>query len=204
MKTPAQGLAVGILAGGRSRRMGRDKAFLPFGHEALLQRIVRALAPLTDRVLVAAGPRGRLLPELPGEVQVVFDRESHQGPIAGILAIHDHLDENVDRVFICSCDQPFLNTEFVVGLVERIGDSGILVPKTAGHLQVLAALYRRSALAEIEAFYADGGRKLKSFVEDQNHRVLEDDEIPGHAAIRNLNRPEDYADALKELNDPGS
>ena len=77
-------IGVIVLCGGRSRRMGRSKAWLPFGPEVLLQRVVRRLGG-AGPVFVVAGP-GQGLPELPGDVVIVRDPVADRGPLQGLTA----------------------------------------------------------------------------------------------------------------------
>ena len=70
---PPVGLAIGILAGGRSRRMGEDKAFLELDGRPMLERVVAELTRLGAPLLVAAGKQGRELPALPANVTYVHD-----------------------------------------------------------------------------------------------------------------------------------
>src|SRR5436190_1021277 len=72
-----------VLCGGRSSRMGMDKANLPFGAETLLERVVRICSEAVDRVVVVASPE-QLLPPLPSTVRIVHDRESGRGPLEGL------------------------------------------------------------------------------------------------------------------------
>ena len=69
-----------VLCGGQSRRMGRPKAWLPFGPERLLQRVVRLVSTAADPVAVVAAP-GQDLPELPRSVVVARDPVSGRGPL---------------------------------------------------------------------------------------------------------------------------
>src|SRR3954447_24085949 len=74
-----------ILCGGKSSRMGRDKATLPFGPELMLQRVVRLLSDTVDpeHMLVVAAPN-QTLPELPKSVKVARDDAEFRGPLQGL------------------------------------------------------------------------------------------------------------------------
>lgn len=75
-------IAAVILCGGESRRMGRPKAWLPFGPEVMLQRVVRLVGAVAAPIVVVAAP-GQDLPTLPAEVSIVRDEISGRGPSAG-------------------------------------------------------------------------------------------------------------------------
>ena len=72
-----------VLCGGRSRRMGRDKTWLRFGSETMLQRVVRLLGEAVDRLVVVAGV-DQQLPPLDGLIRVLRDRQPDRGPLEGI------------------------------------------------------------------------------------------------------------------------
>src|SRR5438128_4376608 len=74
-----------ILCGGQSKRMGRPKAWLPFGGETMLPRVVRLLSQVVAPVVVVAAP-GQDLPALPAGVAVVRDEERGRGPLQGLAA----------------------------------------------------------------------------------------------------------------------
>src|SRR5262249_5211979 len=101
-----------VLCGGRSSRMGRPKAWLPFGKELMLQRVVRVLREVVDPVVVVAAP-GQDVPELPPEVAVVRDEVEGKGPLGGLAAGLTAIEAKADAAYLSSCDVPFLKPEFV-------------------------------------------------------------------------------------------
>ena len=198
--SPPPGLAVGILAGGRSRRMGEDKAFLELDGRPMLQRVVTELSRLGVPVLVAAGKEGRELPALPDGVTCVHDPSPHEGPMAGALALMEALPGSCDRIFLCACDLPFLTAELVARLDGLLDDeTDMLVPVAQGQPQVLAAFYRKSLLPEISRRYDAGDRKLRRLYDDRPTRFLDEAELrridPTLHSFHNLNRPEDLEEA---------
>src|SRR5262245_34047549 len=101
------GLRVGgiVLCGGQSRRMGRPKAWLPFGGELMLPRVVRRLREAVEPVVVVAAP-AQEVPSLPDEVAVVRDEVEARGPLQGLLAGLDALEGRSDAAFLSACDVP--------------------------------------------------------------------------------------------------
>ena len=140
-----------VLCGGRSRRMGTSKAWLRFGDEYGLQRIVRLLGGVVGPVVVAAREEQNL-PPLPANVPVVHDHPDHRGPLGGIFAGFAALEGRCDAAFVTSCDQPLLSPALVRCLIERLGDHAAVVPRHEGRLHPLTAVYRlgtRAALSEL-------------------------------------------------------
>ena len=101
-----------VLCGGRSSRMGRPKAWLPFGDEVMLQRVVRVLREVVDPVVVVAAP-GQDVPELPSRCHDRPRRGRGAGPLGGLAAGLAALEGKADAAYLSSCDVPFLKPEFV-------------------------------------------------------------------------------------------
>ena len=189
-----------ILCGGRSSRMGRDKATLPFGDETLLERVLRKLAPVSARRMVV-GRRAQALPELPGDVQVVFDEVPDQGPLGGLAPGLRAAADAVPAWFVTSCDVPFVSPSLVSFLGDRLADDvDVVVPRVDGFLQPLTAVYRPEVLPALEALFKEGGRRPVHLFDRVRTQVVEEDELahvdPELLSFLNCNRPEDYRAAL--------
>src|SRR4051812_27899101 len=94
-----------ILCGGKSSRMGRDKATLPFGPELMLQRVVRLLGEaisLEDMVVVAAPNQS--LPELPQAVTIAHDDQEFRGPLQGLATGIRAMHDRCDAFYATACD----------------------------------------------------------------------------------------------------
>src|SRR5213075_573405 len=92
-----------VLCGGRSRRMGRAKATLPFGPELMLQRVVRLLSEVVEPIVVVAAP-GQELPPLAASVQIARDEREGRGPLEGLSAGLAAMAGRADAVYATSCD----------------------------------------------------------------------------------------------------
>src|SRR5437762_3277922 len=106
-----------VLCGGKSSRMGRPKAWLPFGHALMLQRVVRVLGEVVSPVVVVAAP-GQDVPPLPESVAVVRDEVEGRGPLAGFAAGLAALKDTADAAYLSACDVPFLTPAFVARVVD--------------------------------------------------------------------------------------
>src|SRR5438270_743027 len=113
-----------VLCGGRSSRMGRPKAWLPFGGELMLQRVVRVLRQVVDPVVVVAAP-GQDVPPLPSDVGIVRDEVEGKGPLGGLVAGLAALEEKADAAYLSSCDVPFLKAEFVERVISFLASGGV-------------------------------------------------------------------------------
>jgi molybdopterin-guanine dinucleotide biosynthesis protein A len=191
-----------VLCGGQSSRMGRPKAWLPFGHELMLPRVVRLLREAVEPVVVVAAP-GQDVPPLPPGVDIVRDEQQGRGPLQGLAAGLTALRDRADAAYLSSCDVPFLRPAFVRRLVELLGDSAICVPRHGGYHHPLAAVYRLDVADIVTRLLAEDRLRPFYLFEEAPTRVVEASELadvdPSFQTLRNLNTPEEYQAALREL-----
>ena len=154
-----------VLCGGESRRMGSPKAWLSFGPERLLPRVVRLVGTVANPVVVVAAA-GQELPDLPGEIAVIRDPVAGRGPLpGGWRPVSRHLPDSVRLVYATGTDGPFLEPRWIRLLAELIGDDDLAMPAIGEEHHPLAALYRRAAvLPVIETMLGEGRLKMKRIV----------------------------------------
>lgn len=187
-----------VLCGGHSSRMGRPKAWLPFGDELMLPRVVRILREVVDPVVVVAAP-DQEVPPLPEEVEIVRDEVADRGPVQGLAAGLVALQGTVDAVFLSACDVPFLKAAFVRQVIELLADYSIAVPFVASFHHPLAAAYRIDVLPEVRTLLAANHLRTNSLFESVPTRIITALELGDLDSLRNLNSPEEYAAALRDL-----
>src|SRR5579862_2191897 len=108
-----------VLCGGKSSRMGRPKAWLPFGSEFMLQRVVRILSEVVSPIVVVAA-QGQDVPQLPAGVEIARDKHEGLGPLAGLAAGLKTLGERVGAAYCSSCDVPLLEPAFVARIIAAL------------------------------------------------------------------------------------
>ncbi|WP_437676377.1 molybdenum cofactor guanylyltransferase [Sorangium sp. So ce131] len=205
----AAGLAGVVLCGGRSCRMGRPKAWLPFGGEALLQRVVRRLGEAAWPIVVVAAPEQEL-PPLPEGVLIARDPVEGRGPLQGIAVGLEAVAPHAERAYVTSTDAPFLEPAFVRRVADlQAGGYAIAVPRAEGHHHPLGAVYACAVRGEAAALLAADRLRLSLLFERARTLVAEPELLladprlreadPGLRSLRNLNTPEAYAAALREL-----
>ena len=177
--------AVGVvLAGGRGRRMGGEKALVRLDGVALLHYPLRALAAVTRRQAVVA-KAASVLPELPAGVERWVEPEEVHHPLSGV--IHALRRAAGDPVLCCAVDLPLLNAFTLLSLLVAPADgSGCVVPKAGGRLQPLCALWRPQALAVLERLPA--GVAMTEAVAAVDPCVVE---LADARVFTNVNAPED-------------
>jgi molybdenum cofactor guanylyltransferase len=197
-----------VLCGGRSSRMGRPKAWLPFGGEALLTRVVRLLGEAVSPVVVVAAP-GQDVPALPAGVEVVRDPLEAQGrgPLQGLAVGLEALRGRADAAYLSSCDCPFLRPAFVRRLVDLLGGHAVCVVEAGGFRHPLAGVYRRDVAPVVARLLAEDRLRPAFLFEEVPTRVVRPEELaavdPSLQTLRNLNTPADYESALREAGEPG-
>lgn len=197
-----------VLVGGESRRMGRDKARLPFRGRPLALHVAGTLERvLREVVLVVREAGDERFPD--SRFPVVPDRFPGEGPLAGLHAALCHAalchaaPEDAERearaVFLAACDLPGLSPELVRHIVARAGDERLSsaprawVPRFEDRAQPLAALYSPGCLGVVEALLEEGERAM--------HRFL--DRIPVIAVPLTPALPFYRPDLLVNVNRPG-
>ncbi|MRG92943.1 NTP transferase domain-containing protein [Polyangium spumosum] len=186
--------------------MGRPKAWLPFGDEHLLQRVVRRLATVASPLVVVRAP-GQDLPPLPPDVILADDPVEGRGPLQGIAVGLASLTGAADAAFVSSTDAPFVDPALVRFLWELRGAShDVVVPRAGGHYHPLAAVYGTSVKSEIDHLLAEDRLRPFFLFERVRTLVVPEDrlhEAPGLAlsgdeilALRNLNTQDDWRAAL--------
>jgi molybdopterin-guanine dinucleotide biosynthesis protein A len=190
-----------ILCGGKSSRMGRDKATLPFGPEVMLQRVVRLLSEVVElgNLVVVAAP-DQSLPQLPAGVTVTYDGRPERGPLEGLAAGFRAIADRADVVYATSCDVPLLIPAFVERMFDLLGNAEIAVPRDGEFHHPLAAVYRTSVLAHIETLLAADRLRPRFLFDELPTREVPVETLrsvdPHLATLKNLNHPEDYLAAL--------
>jgi molybdopterin-guanine dinucleotide biosynthesis protein A len=189
-----------VLCGGRSTRMGRSKALLPFGPELMLQRVVRILREAVSPVVVVAS-REQELPELPADVEIVRDEYDALGPLAGLAAGLKPLRGRVDAVFASSCDVPLLEPAFVRTMLSELQEADLAIPRDAQFYHPLGAVYRLSVEEPIRELISAGRLRFTLLVELSRTRIVDVNDLrrvdPELRSLRNINTPEEYAEALR-------
>jgi len=191
-----------VLCGGKSTRMGTSKAMLAFGPETMLQRVVRLLGSVVTPIIVVSA-RSQPLPMLPGYARIARDEGEGRGPLEGIRAGLAALPESVDAAYVTGCDAPLLVPGFVSLMSELLGDHDIAVMEIDGFPHPLSAVYRRSILPHVEALLASDRLKPAYLFDALKTRRVRPSEVasvdPELLTLRNLNTPEEYREALRQL-----
>ena len=182
-----------ILAGGASRRMGRNKALISLGGKPLIQRVVDVLQGVSDEVLLIANqPEPYAFLHLP----IVPDVQPGYGPLMGLYS--GLRAARGDLALLVAVDMPFLAPEFLRFLLGEAQEhaADVVIPEAGGRLHPLCAVYRRATcLPAVEASIARGQRRLIAFHPQVRVRRIPESTLrafsPDLRVLMNVNTPEE-------------
>jgi molybdopterin-guanine dinucleotide biosynthesis protein A len=188
-----------ILAGGESRRMGRDKAFLPFGGTTLVERVAARLREAcADVFVVTNAPE----PYAALGLRALPDALPERRSLVGIYTAVRHAG---GPAFVCGCDMPFLCPALLRHMGDLARSADVVIPRVRDY-EPLHAVYTPACLEPITRVLAAGGRNADVLGQVRT-RVLDLDELrrfdPDLQSIVNLNTPDEYGAALAQIA-PGS
>ncbi|WP_445166015.1 molybdenum cofactor guanylyltransferase [Mycolicibacterium sp. Dal123E01] len=190
MSTPAP-LAAVVLAGGASRRMGRDKATLehPDGGTTMVEYTIGLVASRCSPIFVIAAP-GQALPAL--QADVLRDDVRGVGPLLATgRGLRAAAAAGRERAFVSAVDMPFLTTGVIDELSEYHGVDVVLPWDGRDHY--LAGIYRTDLADHIDALVAGGHRSMRALAETVvTQRVV----IPAGPALANVNSPADLGQQI--------
>ena len=177
-----------ILAGGKSSRMGTDKALLWFQNEPLLKHMIRLIEPFCINVALS----GQNTDYDRFNVNMVPDMFSGCGPIAGIYSSLYH--SSTDLNLIISVDVPFVNEELIRYLILNFGEYDCIIPEHNSGVEPLVGLYHKRILPVLEEMIKNGDNKLMNLLAKLNTRFLSCNNLISKypRLFMNINSPEDY------------
>lgn len=186
-----------ILAGGRSRRFGSDKAGAALGTRTLLERAVETLReslPGAELVVISPDPGH----ELPGTSRI-GDLRADRGPLAGMEAALGYARaRGSDGVFVLACDLPLVTARVVRAVLDAAGAERAVAPARRGvpGFEPLCAFYRSDCAEEATRLLDDGHSAAQELLAEVGGRTLELG-MPG--VFTNVNTPADLDDARERL-----
>jgi molybdenum cofactor guanylyltransferase len=194
-------ISVAILAGGQSRRMGRDKALLRVGSSTLLELVAERVKPLGAELFVVGSAR-EAYEEL--GVRVVADLRPGSGSLGGVYTALK--TARYERCLVVGCDMPFLSRRLLHYMCGLPFDYDVLVPVLGGErsnqglertFETLHAIYARTALPAIERRIDRGAFKIADLIGDVLAREIDEATVrsfdPELRSFFNANTPDDFA-----------
>ena len=183
-----------VQAGGKSTRMGgQPKALIQLGGRSIVERVVAALTPVVDDLLVVTNaPELYAFLGLPMVADVYPDHGSLGGIYSGLRAAGE-------IAFTVACDMPFLHPEIVRLVIARAGEGDVVIPRVGEQLETMHAAYGKACLPPIEERLRAGRLKIVGFFD--RVRVVEIGEAEvvrfrdPAVAFMNVNTPDELEHA---------
>jgi molybdopterin-guanine dinucleotide biosynthesis protein A len=180
-----------VLAGGISRRMGKDKALLPIDGRPMIQSLIQSLMPISRDIIVSLNDGERhegLKQALPAGVRVVYDERLGQGPLMGIYTGLKATETDVN--FVIACDIPEIDPGFITEMRSYTGDHDVVVSvDQEGRTNALLAMYRRSVIPLVKKQLDEGQKKIILFYPQCRVKYVP---MRDGAWYRNINTMDDY------------
>jgi molybdopterin-guanine dinucleotide biosynthesis protein A len=193
-----------ILAGGKSSRMGADKAFLKIGEKTFLENAVEILKPNCEQIkIVLNKSRNHFIKKLPVGVSHIFDIHENRGALGGIHAAFENCQ--TEYAVILAVDLPFVTSEAVGKLCEIIlceKDFSAIVPRQRDkRLQPLCAVYRsKDCLNQLKEILSNNEpASVRDFLKKIETKIIEADILDKNQDLfLNVNNRSEY-----EIVEPG-
>ncbi|SFV56570.1 Molybdopterin-guanine dinucleotide biosynthesis protein MobA [hydrothermal vent metagenome] len=178
-----------IFAGGKSSRMGRDKALLPFGeYPTLAEYQYRKMQNIFESVYLSAKKNKFAFP-----AELICDRYEASSPLAGIVSAFETLD--TDALFVLSVDAPFITEKVIAALFEaNRKNTDAVIAKSPDGIQPLCGIYKRSLLPFAKQQLLDNKHRLTSLLKQNRSRFIA---FQDNTPFENLNHPHEYEAAIR-------
>jgi molybdopterin-guanine dinucleotide biosynthesis protein A len=192
-------ITIAVQAGGKSSRMGEDKALIRLAGIPLIERVLARIDGLADEILITTN-RPETLTHL--NLRMAGDEVPGAGALHGLKTALDAARGEI--VLILSCDTPFVSRELIEHLLSRAHDADAIVPKHGDKYEPLQAVYNRSrCLPAVEAALGSGERRMISFYPQVHVLPIEEPILseldPSGLSFFNVNTAEDLERADRLL-----
>ena len=179
-----------ILAGGKSRRMGLNKAFLKIGEQAIIERVTKKMSVVGQEVILVTNSPDEYAHLGRQMVSDVYPGKGSLGGIySGLRAASNHY------ALVVACDMPFLNTSLLRYMILLSTEHDVVVPNTQKGLEPLHAIYSKNCLPAMESLLQENNLKITSFYPQVRARYVEQAELeildPQLLSFFNINSPND-------------
>lgn len=186
-----------ILAGGRSSRMGSNKAFLELKGKTFIELQIELLREMFDEIFISANtPSEYEYLNLP----VFTDIYPGKGPLGGIYT--SLINSSSFHTFMLACDMPFAGPELIKYLKELTKEYDVVIPKSERGFEPLHAFYSKNCIDPIKRELDENNLRIISFFPHVNVKIVELDSLASsdsfENSIKNLNTRDEYEDVTKK------
>jgi molybdopterin-guanine dinucleotide biosynthesis protein A len=188
-----------ILAGGKSSRLGRNKALQVVDGKSLIQWVVDRLAMLSTEIVIVTA-RGEAIPSYSTvEIKTVADIYPEKGPLVGIYS--GLVSSSSLRAIAVGCDTPFLSVSLLKYMTQVCSVYDVVVPRIENKLEPLCAVYSKNCSVPIQGLLGQNELRIDKLFSMVKVKYIEEDEInrfdPEHLSFFNINSEADLDRARK-------
>ena len=187
-----------ILCGGRSARMGYEKARLRFPGGTLLERVLAHMRQVVHPVLLSLAP-GQATPRLAEDVLTVKDSLANQGPLWGLAEGFRKLAPRCERLVVMPVDMPYLTPEWIARLLDELAGHRACLYEHEGFANALTAAYSLELLPKLEGLLKAHRMRPIFLIDGEDAHIVPVDAAaapPGRHPLTDMDTPEAYRDAL--------
>jgi len=176
-----------VLMGGKSSRMGTDKAFLKWDNKPLYLHSAALLNEIFDEVYLSVNDAQ--IPLLTTDLPVIADSFPATGPVGAMVSCYRHLGTSV---FFLSCDLPLITSADVRHLIKKLDETGgcsMYFNESRACYEPVCSAWDLAVLEDLETYFCEGHRSLQQFLKQRaaaKHLPFNTDRL------RNINTPDDY------------
>jgi molybdopterin-guanine dinucleotide biosynthesis protein A len=190
-----------VLAGGKSSRLGRNKALQAIRAKSLIQWVIDRIAILSTEIIIATA-RGEAIPcSSSVKIKTVADIYAGKGPLAGI---HSGLTASSSpRAIVVGCDTPFLSVSLLEYMTRICSAFDVVVPRIRNSLEPICAVYSKTCAGPIQGLLQQNELRIDKLFSIVKVKYVEEDEInrfdPKHLSFFNINSQADLNRATRLL-----
>lgn len=154
-----------VLIGGKSSRMGQDKAMMVYKERSLYKIAAENIAPFSDNIYLSANPHQ--ISHLAFEYPTIQDLFDGVGPLGGIISCHRYIQE---QLLIISCDLPLIShieIEALINLHNQNNGCTMFYNDSTGHYETMLSIWEKEMLDLLEEYFISGGRSIQQFLKQQ-------------------------------------
>ncbi len=190
--SPNLSIAALILAGGKSSRMGTDKALVNYQGKPMLQRVYQVATECTQQVYILTPWKERYQNILPSDCNYLIETQPGKGPVNGLSEGLEKI--SADWILLLACDLPLLDIEIIQSWINKLSQiptsTLALVPQRLDIWEPMCGFYKKEVKEELDIFLKSGNRSFQELLSGIEVEALEVDE-KADLMLLNCNYPGD-------------
>ncbi|HHT9129603.1 MAG TPA: molybdenum cofactor guanylyltransferase [Candidatus Brocadiaceae bacterium] len=190
-----------ILTGGKSLRMGFNKAFLKYGNKTFIEHQIAKLSKIFDEIILSTN---NTLTYNNLNLPIVPDVMPEKGPLSGICA--GLMRSTNPHAFVIACDMPFIDENVILYLSRQIDDYDVVVPQTSRGLEPMHAFYSKNCIQPMYRCLKEGRLRIVDFFSEVKVKIVDEKELKElknldsfTKSLVNLNTPEEYREYCNKI-----